>query len=135
MCPDGISFAFICLKSKKGVYMSEQGIGNYVEMRRRPRKSCSFVPVNYSAQNRIFYETIKDISESGVAIESHSPLLVGDKITMTFLEDYKLGPVKISGDVVRSWMRGFAVHFSGPSPKQELIINSYIENIYKKENG
>jgi hypothetical protein len=97
------------------------------EMRLRPRKSIGFMPVNYYGNNRFYIEKIKNLSETGVAIETNKPLFSGETVTMTFMEDYEKGPVKINGKVVRSWLSGFAIRFSEVTDRQALLIHSFMD--------
>ena len=43
------------------------------------RKACQ-VPINFASQNQIFTDQIKDISKSGLFIETNKPLFVGERV-------------------------------------------------------
>lgn len=95
-------------------------------MRERPRKSGNFMPIDYVHKEKLFFGSVLDLSESGIKIQNSPPLDEGAETTMTFLENYRFGPVKMHGRVVRSWPNGFAVRFIDSDPHNEFIIASYV---------
>ena len=81
---------------------------------RRSRK----IAVDYEIDNCIHRDFIQDISTAGVFIETHSPPSVGELITLSFSVTKGKQPINITGRIVRSNDRGFAVDFR-PSSRKE----------------
>lgn len=104
--------------------MSQSSITDHREY---PRKPCPGVMVLFSDQNHFYSDYIYDISENGIFINSSNPLQVGSEISMSFLSYHKKGPIKISGDVIRSLPRGIGVKFKTPDDSQKNALNSFIE--------
>ncbi len=73
--------------------------------------------VAYEMDDYIHKDVTRDISNTGVFIETLSPLAVGKKVTLSFSFSDDKKPVKISGKVVRSTPEGFAVKFHRRSRK------------------
>ncbi|MBU1172232.1 MAG: PilZ domain-containing protein [Proteobacteria bacterium] len=95
--------------------------------RKYPRKPCPGVMVLYSNGNHFYSDYIYDISENGIFINSNAPIQAGSKISMSFLSFHKRGPIKISGDVIRSLPRGIGVEFKAQNDIQKNALNSFIE--------
>ena len=73
---------------------------------RRSRK----IAVDYKIDNHVHRDFIQDISSAGVFIETPKPPAIGGDITLSFtLANDR--PIRISGRIVRSNDRGFAVEF------------------------
>ena len=67
--------------------------------------------VDYEVNNLLSQDFIRDISNVGVFIETPNPPPVGEKIRLSFsLTDAK-NPIRVSGRIVRSTEKGFAVAF------------------------
>lgn len=81
---------------------------------RRSRK----IAVDYEIDNRIHRDFIQDISTAGVFIETHSPPAVGELITLSFSVTKGKKPIIITGRIVRSNDRGFAVDFRRSARKE-----------------
>ncbi len=81
---------------------------------RRSRK----IAVDYEIDNRIHRDFIQDISAAGVFIEAQSPPSVGELITLSFSVAKGKKPVTITGRIVRSNDRGFAVDFRRSTRKE-----------------
>jgi len=47
------------------------------------RKTCS-IPVSYATYDRVYSNTIKNISQKGVFIETQRPLFVGEELILSF---------------------------------------------------
>ena len=97
------------------------------ENRKNPRKNCMFMPVDFVCEKRLLRGLIMDISETGVRIENVLSLHPGQFTTMTFMENFSMGPVKTTGRVVRSFDNGFAVSFDVLRTDQEEAINLFVE--------
>ena len=81
---------------------------------RRSRK----IAVDYEIDNRIHRDFIQDISAAGVFIETQSPPAVGELITLSFSVSEGKKPITITGRIVRSNDRGFAVDFRRRNSKK-----------------
>ena len=73
---------------------------------RRTRK----IAVNYEIDNNVHRNFIQDISTAGVFIETTKPPAIGGDITLSF-SIANDRPIRITGRIVRSNDRGFAVEF------------------------
>ena len=73
--------------------------------------------VAYEKNNYLYKDVTRDISHTGVFIETHSPPAIGEDITISFSLSEGKKPIKISGRVVRTTPNGFAVKFQRPSDK------------------
>jgi hypothetical protein len=67
--------------------------------------------VAYEIDDYLHKDITRDISNTGVFIETQSPPAVGENITLSFSFSENKKPVKVSGTVVRSTPEGFAVKF------------------------
>jgi hypothetical protein len=83
---------------------------------RRSRK----IAVDYEIDNRIHRDFIQDISAAGVFIGTHSPPAVGELITLSFSVAKGKKPITITGRIVRSNDRGFAVDFRRSTRKEAV---------------
>jgi uncharacterized protein (TIGR02266 family) len=88
-----------------------------------------FMPVDYSTQDRVYRDFIKDISTGGVFIETLRPLPVGQEISMAFSFPSLRQNFKISGDVVRMDPKGIGVAFAKRSEDQTETLDSHIRDI------
>ena len=78
------------------------------EKRKYPRKS-TLVDITYSSdQRRIFEDFIRNISASGLFIETNLITEIGQKLTMTFSHPDSGDPIKVSGKVIRVDSGGIA---------------------------
>lgn len=73
--------------------------------------------VAYEIDDYLHKDVTRDISNTGVFIETHSPPAIGEDITLSFSFSEGKKSVKISGRVVRSTPDGFAVKFQRRSRK------------------
>ena len=80
---------------------------------RRSRK----IAVDYEYNNRVHRDFIQDISSAGVFIKTQNPPSIGEQITLSFSLSDNKKPVTITGRIVRSDDRGFAVDFRRQSQK------------------
>ena len=98
------------------------------EKRTNIRKSCT-IPINFAAYNRVYSNYIKNISPTGLFIETRRPLIVGDEIIMTFrLEGFEK-PLKVKGEVAHATRAGVGVEFSDISPYVEEMIRAVIKKM------
>ena len=78
------------------------------EKREYPREAC-FMAVDYATQDRAYRDFIQNISRVGVFIETHVPLFVGEKVSLTFTPLNCQTTFKTTGEVVRSSSQGIGV--------------------------
>jgi hypothetical protein len=67
--------------------------------------------VDYEVNNLLSQDFILDISNVGVFIETPAPPPVGEKIRLSFSLAGVKKPIRVSGRIVRSNEKGFAVAF------------------------
>jgi hypothetical protein len=84
---------------------------------RRESRHDRKILVAYEIDDYIHKDITRDISNTGVFIETHSPPAIGQPITLSFSFSEDKKPVKVSGRVVRSTPDGFAVKFQRQSRK------------------
>ena len=78
--------------------------------KRAPRKTCR-IPVRYSTFDRMYSDPIKNISQSGVFIETQRPLFVGEEILIELKIQGLNEPFKIEGNVVYASQSGVGIRF------------------------
>jgi Tfp pilus assembly protein PilZ len=79
------------------------------------RKPCD-IPINYATQNRVFSDTITDISKNGLFIETNQAINVGEEIMLSFNMQGYDRPFKIKGKVAHSSRQGIGVEFREIKP-------------------
>ena len=89
------------------------------------RKSCS-IPVSYATYDRVYSNTIKNISQRGVFIETQRPLFVGEELTLSFSMPGFGKPLKVKGEIVQVSRSGIGVEFKNMSPYVEEMIAKLI---------
>lgn len=89
--------------------------------KRAPRKSCSMT-VRYTTFDRVYSDRVKNISQSGVFIETRKPIFVGEEILMEFKVEGVKKPLKIKGEVVHASSRGVGVEFKNVDPALSKIM-------------
>ena len=92
------------------------------------RKSCS-IPVSYATYDRVYSNTIKNISQRGVFIETQRPLFVGEELTMSFTVPGFGKPLKVRGEIVQVSRSGIGVEFKNMSPYIEEMIAKLINRM------
>jgi Tfp pilus assembly protein PilZ len=92
------------------------------------RKSCS-IPVSYATYDRVYSNTIKNISQRGVFIETQRPLFVGEELTMSFSMPGFGKPLKVKGEIVQVSRSGIGVEFKNMSPYVEEMIAKLIHRM------
>ncbi|MBT8364122.1 MAG: PilZ domain-containing protein [Deltaproteobacteria bacterium] len=98
------------------------------EKRVNIRKSCD-IPVNYATDYRVYSNHIKNISQSGLFIETQRPLIVGDEIIMKFRLDGFNKPLKIRGEIAHTNRKGVGVEFKDVSAYIEEMIDILIRRM------
>ncbi len=92
------------------------------------RKSCS-IPVSYATYDRVYSNTIKNISQKGVFIETQRPLFVGEELVMSFSMKGFGKPLKVKGEIVQVSRSGIGVEFKKVSPYVEEMIAKLISRM------
>ena len=95
------------------------------EKRSALRTPCR-IPINYAAYDRLYTNHIKNISPSGLFIETRRPLLVGDEIIMTFRLEGTEKPLKLKGEIARATRDGVGVEFKDISPAVEEMLRALL---------
>jgi Tfp pilus assembly protein PilZ len=98
------------------------------ERRAFVRKSCS-IPVSYATYDRVYSNTIKNISQRGVFIETQRPLFVGEELVMSFSMKGFGKPLKVKGEIVQVSRSGIGVEFKNMSPYVEEMISKLINRM------
>lgn len=104
-----------------------------VEKRAYIRKSCS-IPVSFATYDRVYTDTIKNISQRGVFIETQHPLFVGEEIMVTFSITGFDKPLKVKGEIVQVNRNGIGIEFKDMSPYIEEMLATLIDRM-KEEPG
>ena len=100
----------------------------YGESRRANRKTCT-VPINYLVDDQLYTDLIKNISRTGVYVETGKKVPVGAKIIMSFsLQDSKK-PLKVEGKIIWCDLRGFGATFTSLTSYQEEMLGVIIERM------
>ena len=89
------------------------------------RKKCT-IPVSYATYDRVYSNTIKNISQKGVFIETQRPLFVGEELIMSFSMAGFGKPLKVKGEIVQVSRSGIGVEFKNVSPYVEEMIATLI---------
>ena len=92
------------------------------------RKACE-IPINFASQNQIFTDHIKDISKSGLFIETTKPLFVGERVIMSFNMNGYDRPFKIRGEIVHTNRLGVGVEYREISPYIADMIGALVDRI------
>jgi hypothetical protein len=92
------------------------------------RKACE-IPINFASQNQIFTDQIKDISKSGLFIETTKPLFIGERVIMSFNMNGYDRPFKIRGEIVHANRSGVGVEYREISPYLVDMIGALVDRI------
>ena len=92
------------------------------------RKKCT-IPVSYATYDRVYSNTIKNISQKGVFIETQRPLFVGEELVMSFTIAGFGKPLKVKGEIVQVSRDGIGVEFKNMSPYVEEMIATLISRM------
>jgi Tfp pilus assembly protein PilZ len=92
------------------------------------RKTCS-IPVSYATYDRVYSNTIKNISQKGVFIETQRPLFVGEELILSFSMPGFGKPLKVKGEIVQVSRSGIGVEFKNMSPYVEEMIATLINRM------
>jgi Tfp pilus assembly protein PilZ len=95
---------------------------------RAPRKSCK-IPVKYKTFDRVYSDQIKNISQSGVFIETRRPIFVGEAILMDFKIEGVNKALRLEGKVVHASSEGVGIEFKEVDPTLSQILPAILELI------
>lgn len=97
-------------------------------VREYPRLSC-YLQVDFAAGGKAYRSCIRDISASGVFIETGDSFKPGQEIALCFTlsESDEMLPFKLKGTVTRLYPDGIGVRYVNMSHYQRDIINALIE--------
>ena len=99
-----------------------------LDYREDSRIPC-FLPVDYSAANRVYQDFINNLSNGGVFIETAAPFKAGQDISLIFTVHSLQKTFKVTGTIVRTERDGIGVRFSKKlTPYQTELIHSAISN-------
>ena len=94
------------------------------DRRRAPRKPCSLA-MYFGIEDRVLKGLIKNVSTTGVFIETSELLSIGKEITMTLWPANQEEPIETKGEIVWSGPKGVGVRFSSrPGKGLESLIES-----------
>lgn len=97
-----------------------------LDYREDSRIPC-FLPVDYSASDRLYQDFIHNLSSGGVFIETAAPLREDQSISLTFSVPSMQKTFKISGTIIRTEQDGVGVRFTKKlTTYQKDMINSAI---------
>ena len=89
--------------------------------KRAPRKSCR-IPVRYKTFDRVYSDQIRNISQSGVFIETRKPIFVGEEILMDFKVEGVKRALRLKGKVVHASNQGVGIEFKNIDPALSQLM-------------
>ena len=98
----------------------------FEDKRMGARKACN-IPVNYATRNRISAGQIKNISKTGIFIETHQPLTVSEEVMISFNMQGYDRPIKIKGEIVYANPMGVGVVYKEISHYIAEMIDSLVK--------
>ena len=129
---DGITARLFDFISNMSIHDQRALLKELEERRREDRREFARKPyrkeVVFATDHRAYSEFIRDISASGLFIETTSPLEVGQEIKLVLSLPNRERPIKIAGEIVRVTEKGIGVKFKPPG----LITKEMIEDIVEK---
>ena len=93
------------------------------DRRTMPRKRTP-LSVHCYTKDQAFEDSVRDISSTGVFIETSALLSVGEEITLSFSSPHSEEPVKVTGEIVWTGPGGVGVEFKAASKDLEAIIKT-----------
>lgn len=89
---------------------SQQKLKQGFEKRKHPRRPCS-APIEYSLQSQTYRNLSRDISASGLFIETWDSFPIGEELTLSIPISDNQKYLKVEGKVVRSDRQGIGIEF------------------------
>ena len=99
----------------------KKGEALLLKEKRAPRKTCR-IPVRYSTFDRMYSDQIKNISQSGVFIETQRPIFVGEEVSIELKIQDVNEPFKIKGDVIHASQSGVGIRFKNLNSNLSKIM-------------
>jgi Tfp pilus assembly protein PilZ len=99
-------------------------------IREYPRLSC-YLMVDFAANGRAYRSCIRDISASGVFIETTDAFEPGQELALCFAlsESDEMLPFKIRGQVTRIYPDGIGVRYENVTDYQRAIISALLDKL------
>ena len=92
------------------VYLHERGANRVIDLRQFPRKPFRRATI-FACQNRYYTGITKNISNSGIFIETRNPLAIGQIITLVISRTRIEKGVMLKCEVVHRQPKGFGLKF------------------------
>lgn len=96
--------------------------------RRHERIPC-LVTADCLYKGRAFSSYCKDISLSGVLLETRESVTAGEEVTMTLSLSHHVKPFRVKGEVVRTTSEGVGIEFKPLTQVQEEMVNSMVKKL------
>jgi len=96
------------------------------EMRNYPRYDCN-VKVDFDISDWSYEGVIKNISFSGVYIETHHPVTVGSEIMLSLTSQDDWRHCTMKGTAVRRDSKGIGIAFQDLSLYQQQVVQSFLK--------
>ena len=99
-------------------------------VREFPRLAC-YLLVDFASEGKAYRSLIRDISASGVFIETAEKFEKGQEVALCFTlaESNETLPFKIKGRVSRVFPNGIGVHYENITHYQREIINALLKKV------
>ena len=123
-----ISLVMELSEEQQGTLLDELESKLPKERRRHTRKSFITV-VDFASQGRFYREFIKDISGSGLYIQTTRPFSVGQDVVLTFPFPDSQKHVKITARIARVTDEGIGLQFNTGSSRDEFSIRSLLKKL------
>ena len=91
-------------------YLYERGAKSVIDLRRFKRKPFRRATI-YACQNRYYTGLTKNISKSGILIETRNPIEIGQIVTLVISRTKIEKGVMLKGKVVHNSPEGFGLKF------------------------
>lgn len=88
-----------------------------------------FSEVIYTSEKGAHHEFTKDISETGIFIETPMPFKIGEKLSITFPVELLAKHIKLSGVIARKSKNGIGVKFDKIDQDKQTILRHLMENL------
>ncbi len=103
---------------------------NFRWIREYPRLSC-YLMVDFASGGKAYRSCIRDISASGVFIETADTFHPGQELALCFTltESDEMLPFKINGQVTRIYSDGIGVRYEDVTDYQRAIIGALLDKL------
>ncbi|KKK93899.1 hypothetical protein LCGC14_2688280 [marine sediment metagenome] len=101
---------------------------------RKYERSQFVISVDYETLDEVFKDYIRDISPSGIFMESEETFTLGEEIVLSINFSDSGNPFRIPTEVARTTSEGIGLKFKFKSQVQEAIITSLIDNLKKNKD-